>query len=1429
MRLDRQIFIDLQSNPYGVLDKLSTKEIVQMIKMANTMYHTEGKPLISDEAYEIVKDYLRKLEPDHPILQSDFVGAVPIRRKVTLPVWMGSMDKIKDDPRALDNFKSTFKNNYVVSDKLDGISALFIMRHHGATTRTHLYSRGNGNVGQDISHLLKYVANIPSQLQADIMVRGELILSKKAWGKVKGERTNPRNTVAGLANSPKADERIAKLVDFVAYDQIEPRLKQSAALSNLKQLGFQTVEHKVVTASFINVNQLSEYLIERRKSADYEIDGIVITHDANHDNPTAGNPDYAFAFKSILTAEEAEVSVKEIVWNVSKNGLLKPVAHFDAVHIGGAHIQRVTAVNGRMVYQHKLGPGSRIVVIRSGDVIPFIKQVLSASSAGTPSMPDSIAFPWKWNANKVEVELIEPKMANDYHIKQLENYVNVFNIKGLGPKHVRSLYHSGIDTVRKLINITKLELYKATHSSKITMKVFNQIQKVAETGSCVEFMVASNVFGAGMGRRKLIAITEAFPGILTQNLPTFAELVETKGVGERFARQILEHLQDFYEFMDATGIPCRSTLVKIEPTPPGLMSLQGKSVVFTGFRSKALEEFVNTRGGKVGSSISHNTHILVAKNANDNNIKMEAALEFGTTVMSLQEFSEEIGWVEPLENKDKQEDDIRELEELVMELDAEPNNAQGDDADAEEGLTKTAECVRHATNWSNMKRNHIFGKSAFDADLVANDLPKASPKLDVLIKNIARLDAHDMKTQNKTFKHMIYSDVTKRGFGAKIIAAGLTASGFKHVYDKDFKLHKASQQNAGKMFAILAATQIYYKPMTQDFKRTLLSAFNKRPDNVQGNNIRIIVLDSGYREGIDLFDVKYVHMYEPILNYSDEMQAIGRAIRYCGQKGLEFEPETGWTLHVYKYEHSLTPELTARLNAQTSLELLQKEMNINTHMVTLGMDMEKLCHMASVDNVLTHNIHKHMHASTGGAGNPIVPAKRLANKTLTDFVKTHYASMKWPKVEMENLCKDTPNKQLLEFSPSQEFIRSYFQPDNPYKGIFLWHSLGSGKTCTAIGAASMSWEAEGYTILWVTRGTLRSDVYKNMFDMSCVERIRDMVKAGKPIPTLLPQRKKLLAKTWLPPISYKQFNNALNKQNRLYDYLVRKNGFADPLRRTLIIIDEAHLIMSPSIKERERPDINLLKAWIRHSYKVSNKDSVRIMLMSATPISDSPMNFIKLLNLTDENDVEDDMEAFTKKYLDPRTLKFTPAGKTKFKSAVTGRISYLNRLKDVRQFAQPKVHSVVVPISEPEDFSGLIQEVQDLQDVVASLKSVKIGDTKAQLVAQLDEKFKPEYEKCEEEADAKVKKACVTAVKKTYKQEVEQATEQARATVAEAKEKLAEFLDTLKERKRTLKEKKKNDVSISAILNKHCYPLPKHENQQAQAQAQAQDQQQAQD
>jgi hypothetical protein len=530
---------------------------------------------------------------------------------------------------------------------------------------------------------------------------------------------------------------------------------------------------------------------------------------------------------------------------------------------------------------------------------------------------------------------------------------------------------------------------------------------------------------------------------------------------------------------------------------------------------------------------------------------------------------------------------------------------------------------------------------------------------------------------------------------------GAVAKKIKLLMKSDNELLESKKNN----FFLLSSTSLYDNPMRVDLKKNILKKFNERPDNVYGDLARIIVMDSGFKEGIDLFDIKYVHIYEPQTTIADQKQVIGRGTRTCGQKGLKFHPTQGWPLHVYKYDVEIPERYRPDFNmASSAFDMYLKSKNMDIRVLNLTTDMEKTVIYGSVDYELNRNVHMFSveeEPQTGGG------ALIRRFDAIRKHIDQNFKQYSWDKVKMENLCgyegpatmsggEETSDlggflkqgtlggaPQLIKFSPTQDFISNYFRPQIPLKGMLLYQSVGTGKTCTAIATATKQFEPQGYTILWVTRTTLRNDIWKNMFEQICNAQIRLRVEQGMSIPEAQNERMRLLSKAWsIRPISYKQFSNLVSKKNALYKTLVKKNGEADPLRKTLLIIDEAHKLFGGNdLSSIERPDTDALHAALMNSYIVSGNDSARLMLMTATPITQDPMEMVKLLNLCrlPDKQIPNEFNLFAATYLDEHGF-FTEDGKASFLDHIAAHVSYLNREGDARQFARPIMHEVMVPL-----------------------------------------------------------------------------------------------------------------------------------------------------
>ena len=644
-------------------------------------------------------------------------------------------------------------------------------------------------------------------------------------------------------------------------------------------------------------------------------------------------------------------------------------------------------------------------------------------------------------------------------------------------------------------------------------------------------------------------------------------------------------------------------------------------------------------------------------------------------------------------------------------------------------MEKIASCIKERGNLGSALTKELrFDSDTYSPDKVRALLASASPKLHTLVQKIKELDAKDMKEHGRVYKHFIYSDI-KSGYGAKLIASILQAHDFEHAY----RLKKTTRgmsfaldlkkKDAFKTFAILTSVAFFEKPIGVTFRRELLKTFNDRPSNIYGEKIRIMVLDSGFREGLDLFDIKYVHVVEPITTLNDQKQAVGRATRFCGQKGLKFDPVRGWPLHVFRYETTVPAEIKEYLEKQLPeiasaddfFQMFLKFSNIDPKKIAFSNELERV----AIDNAVDKEYTKALHEFKVAGGKK-------------DYI--------WPPVKVENLCLDAapasssrsssasssaseiapapgkaaaaaqPAGQVVTFSPTQNFVREYFTPANPLHGMLLFHSIGTGKTCTAIATASSSFEAEDYSIMYVTRYTLKPDVWKNMFGQVCSVVVQDYLRKNKKLPESHAARLRLISKKWMEPMSYRQLSNTLDGKNKLHDILVKNNGAKDPLHKTLLIIDEAHKLFAADVEGQEKADIDVIKKALQHSYATSGKDSVKVLMMTATPYTSDAMDMIRVMNLILKKPLPEDFDQFSAEFLNEEG-KFSAAGLVKFRAQMEGSVSYLNREKDIRSFAYPVFHEIRVAMSDYE-FKDTIADYLEYKQLVSG----KISDYNNEVV-----------------------------------------------------------------------------------------------------------------
>lgn len=619
-----QIVENFKHNGISVLEALSEKQLSDMIFIANTKYYNQT-PIMSDNQYDIVKEFIEHKFPNNAAINE--IGAEVERNKVKLPYEMASMDKIKPDTNALSNWTSKFKGPYVLSCKLDGVSGLYTTKG----SKPKLYTRGNGKVGQDISHLIPFL-RLPKT--KDIAIRGEFIIPKEVFfKKYKTTFANPRNMVAGIVNHKHISDTIVDL-HFVAYEVIVPELKPSNQIEYLKTINVESVL-SLLTDTLSN-EMLSNLLVEWRKNYMYEIDGIIVTDNKIYPRKS-GNPEHAFAFKMVLSDQIAEAKVVDVLWTPSKDGYLKPRVQIEPINLGGVKIEYATGFNAAFIKDNSIGIGTTIELIRSGDVIPYIKSVTLPSEE--PKMP---SVPYKWNDTHVDIMLENAAEDPTVKEKNITGFFRGIGVEGLSSGNITRLIKAGFSTVPQIIKMAEADFLNVEgFKGKMANKIFTGIHQGLEKSSIIELMAASNIFGRGFSEKKMELILNELPDILVSNKTNDQKIkavASVKGMASKTAEAFVQKIDDFKQFLTDCGLEDKLYAKTMEKPVDQSHPLFGKTIVLTGTRDKDIIEFFKNVGVNQGSSVSKSTFLVIAKNKDEDTGKAEEARKLNIPIMSVDEF-----------------------------------------------------------------------------------------------------------------------------------------------------------------------------------------------------------------------------------------------------------------------------------------------------------------------------------------------------------------------------------------------------------------------------------------------------------------------------------------------------------------------------------------------------------------------------------------------------------------------------------------------------------------------------------------------------------------------------------------------------------------------------------------------------------------------
>lgn len=621
-KLSKESFIvALEKNKIDVL--LSIKSYLD-----DKYYNTGDTSEFTDEQYDILKEIIIKNDKK----QKSKVGE-KIREddnRVKLPYWLGSIDKIKrEEINKLENWlKKNKSDEYIVESKLDGISCL-LMCKNGII---NLYTRGDGEIGADITHLTKYLKNIPV-LKEDIAIRGELIMKKNVFKeKYKNKFANARNMVSGLVNSKSLKEGYED-INLISYEIIykgKVQEKQSIQIEKLKKMGFEVVKN--IKINLIELENLEEILFNFLSIEEYEIDGIIVQSNKEYIRNEKDNPKYAFAFKMTIDSNLVEAEVEEVQWNVSKHKLLKPRIKIKPVNLNGVTITYTSGFNAKYIIEKSIGKGSIIKLTRSGDVIPFIVDVIKSSKE--PQMPD---VSYKWNENNVDI-IIEDDKDNISDIKMISSFFSHMSIKNVSDATVEKIYNEGYNSILKILEAKKEDFEKIDgFQKKLAEKVYTNIHNGLQNVTKDLLLGSACIFGEGIGRRKLKVLFDNFPEILESKLnekDMEERIMKIEGFSEKTVEKIVNNIENAKEFLSKID-----RYVTYEKKKSIICDkLKDITVLFSGFRNAELEKEIINKGGKMITTVSKNLKVLIVKDKDGSSSKIEKAKKLDIDILYEDEF-----------------------------------------------------------------------------------------------------------------------------------------------------------------------------------------------------------------------------------------------------------------------------------------------------------------------------------------------------------------------------------------------------------------------------------------------------------------------------------------------------------------------------------------------------------------------------------------------------------------------------------------------------------------------------------------------------------------------------------------------------------------------------------------------------------------------
>lgn len=625
---------------------MNRAELIEVIKQASQAYYS-GQPIMSDARFDQYVMFLKALDPTAEILTKTGYGYEPTVSNFgqKFPHVHGGMGSILNKPKKFEDIPDNLKCNVRVSAKLDGLSGVI---HVASGKVIRCLTRGNGELGLDKTDKFKeiekrYSCNIPEDFTGEI--RGEFIISNDNWKKLLVEGTdkkNPRNAASGIINA-KGIMNDIKYLDFIPYKVIydENNYFNNCDLSkiDLSDWFYNFPKLPYFNCKKYNLDEITSFYLNCKEM--WPCDGIVITSQfLNRDQGRISYNECAYKFETL----KAETEVIDIEWNLSKQNFYIPTAILKPVEIGGSTISRATLFNTKFVIDNKISKGAKVLILKAGDIIPKIEEVIEPAS--TVVIPNTCPICGSKLLYKgVNLVCVNKQCGNNYHQDLKIWCMNIGSVAGFSETLLfKYLDRFNINQISDIYNaeISENQLRSESVQSNKFLEVFKKLTE--DYANLSDILLGLNIprFGQ-ITVNKLVSNNEFIKRIKVYvEGETSPELENSlfnivEGIcGEATAKSLLDNKSKLLNLLYFKNRIIYPTFEN-KPSDTKYLCVTGK--LNCGSR-KQFEEIVKKHGFEVKDEISKKISFLITNNANTTSSKFKKAKDLGIKILNEEKFLE---------------------------------------------------------------------------------------------------------------------------------------------------------------------------------------------------------------------------------------------------------------------------------------------------------------------------------------------------------------------------------------------------------------------------------------------------------------------------------------------------------------------------------------------------------------------------------------------------------------------------------------------------------------------------------------------------------------------------------------------------------------------------------------------------------------------